>query len=132
MPLEDSWMFASDLQPEKTPGTIKEQLAAISPSLEQLNRKKESRVKEFADVLLQIQTLRGEIAGNLQVGDHLETPHINEDDLSVKKLNEFLSELQALQKEKVVTIFIVSFAMFNLSTVLFCLFANSANIAREP
>jgi Ase1/PRC1/MAP65 family protein len=104
MPLEDSWLFASDLQPDKTTGTIKEQLAAISPSLEQLYRKKESRVKEFADVLLQIQTLRGEISGNLQVGDHLETPHINEDDLSVKKLNKFLSELQALQKEKVVTI----------------------------
>ncbi|XP_062229246.1 65-kDa microtubule-associated protein 1-like [Phragmites australis] len=86
--------------PDETTGTIKEQLAAISPSLEQLCRKKESRVKEFADVQLQIQTLRGEIAGNLQVGDHLDTPHVNEDDLSVKKLNEFLSELQALQKEK--------------------------------
>lgn len=61
-------------------------------------------MKEFADVLLQIKALRGEISGNLQVGDQLETPHVNEDDLSVKKLNEFLSELQALQKEKVATI----------------------------
>ncbi|KAK3134083.1 hypothetical protein QOZ80_6AG0544820 [Eleusine coracana subsp. coracana] len=86
--------------PDKTTGTIKEQLSAISPSLEQLCKKRESRVKEFADVQLQIQMLRGEIAGNLKVGDHLETPHVNEDDLSVKKLNEFLSELQALQKEK--------------------------------
>ncbi|KAK3130811.1 hypothetical protein QOZ80_6BG0498330 [Eleusine coracana subsp. coracana] len=86
--------------PDKTTGTIKEQLSAISPSLEQLCKKRESRVKEFADIQLQIQMLRGEIAGNLKVGDHLETPHVNEDDLSVKKLNEFLSELQALQKEK--------------------------------
>jgi protein regulator of cytokinesis 1 len=69
--------------------------------LEQLCRKKEKRVKEFADVQLQIQTIRGEIAGSLQVGDHLETPHVDEDDLSMKKLNEFLFELQALQKEKV-------------------------------
>ncbi|WVZ79428.1 hypothetical protein U9M48_027008 [Paspalum notatum var. saurae] len=52
--------------PDKTHGTIKEQLAAISPSLEILCRKRESRVKEFADVQLQIQTLHGEIAGNLQ------------------------------------------------------------------
>ncbi|KAJ1259882.1 hypothetical protein BS78_10G189900 [Paspalum vaginatum] len=86
--------------PDKTHGTIKEQLAAISPSLEILCRKRESRVKEFADVQLQIQTLHSEIAGNLQVGEHLETPHVNEDDLSLRKLNEFLSELQALQKEK--------------------------------
>ncbi|KAL6873362.1 hypothetical protein ACP4OV_013444 [Aristida adscensionis] len=86
--------------PDKTTGTIKEQLAAISPSLEQLCRKKENRVKEFADVLLQIQALRGEIAGNLQIGEHLGAPQVNEDDLSVKKLNEYLSELQALQKEK--------------------------------
>ncbi|KAM0915005.1 hypothetical protein ACQ4PT_011153 [Festuca glaucescens] len=86
--------------PDKTTGTIKEQLAATSPFLEQLCRKKEKRVKEFADVQLQIQTIRGEIAGSLQVGDHLETPHVDEDDLSMKKLNEFLFELQALQKEK--------------------------------
>ncbi|RCV22412.1 hypothetical protein SEVIR_4G228400v4 [Setaria viridis] len=86
--------------PDKTTGTIKEQLAAISPSLELLCRKRDSRVKEFADVQLQIQTLRGEITGNLQSGELLETPHVNEDDLSVKKLNEFLFELQALQKEK--------------------------------
>ncbi|OEL21426.1 65-kDa microtubule-associated protein 1, partial [Dichanthelium oligosanthes] len=102
-----SWLFTPNLQPDKTTGTIKEQLAAISPSLELLCRKRESRVKEFADVQLQIQTLRGEITGNLQFGEHLETPHVNEDDLSVKKLNEFLFELQALQKEKVVTNFIV-------------------------
>ncbi|KAM0919053.1 hypothetical protein ACQ4PT_008458 [Festuca glaucescens] len=86
--------------PDKTTGTIKEQLAATSPFLEQLCRKKEKRVKEFADVQLQIQTIHGEIAGSLQVGDHLETPHVDEDDLSMKKLNEFLFELQALQKEK--------------------------------
>ncbi|KAF0903117.1 hypothetical protein E2562_025708 [Oryza meyeriana var. granulata] len=86
--------------PDKTTGTIKEQLAAISPFLEKLCREKDKRVREFADVQLQIQTIRGEIAGSLQVGDHMETPRVNEDDLSTKKLNEFLSELQALQKEK--------------------------------
>ncbi|BAF19970.1 65-kDa microtubule-associated protein 1 [Oryza sativa Japonica Group] len=86
--------------PDKTTGTIKEQLEAISPFLEKLCREKDKRVREFAGVQLQIQTIRGEIAGSLQVGDHMETPRVNEDDLSTKKLNEFLSELQALQKEK--------------------------------
>ncbi|KAG8075311.1 hypothetical protein GUJ93_ZPchr0006g42067 [Zizania palustris] len=86
--------------PDKTTGTIKEQLAAISPFLEKLCREKDKRVREFANVQLQIQIIRGEIAGSLQVGDHMKTPHVNKDDLSTKKLNEFLSELQALQKEK--------------------------------
>jgi len=81
--------------------------------LDLLCKKRDSRVKEFADVQLQIQTLRGEITGNLQFGEHLETPHVNEDDLSVKKLNEFLFELQALQKEKVITNFRVCFALCN-------------------
>ncbi|GJM97990.1 hypothetical protein PR202_ga14961 [Eleusine coracana subsp. coracana] len=57
-------------------------------------------VSALGDLSISGIMLRGEIAGNLKVGDHLETPHVNEDDLSVKKLNEFLSELQALQKEK--------------------------------
>lgn len=95
------------MQPDKTTGTIKEQLEAISPFLEKLCREKDKRVREFADVQLQIQTIRGEIAGSLQVGDHMETPRVNEDDLSTKKLNEFLSELQALQKEKVGTLFFI-------------------------
>ncbi|XP_006656241.1 65-kDa microtubule-associated protein 1 [Oryza brachyantha] len=86
--------------PDKTNGTIKEQLAAISPFLEKLCREKDKRVREFADVQLQIQTIRGEIAGSLQVGEHMETPRVNEGDLSTKKLNEFLYELQVLQKEK--------------------------------
>jgi Ase1/PRC1/MAP65 family protein len=46
----------------------------MSPSLEILCRKRDSRVKEFADVQLLIQTLCNEIAGNLHVGEHLETP----------------------------------------------------------
>ncbi|KAL5200469.1 hypothetical protein ABZP36_021672 [Zizania latifolia] len=86
--------------PDKTTGTIKEQLAAISPFLEKLCREKDKRIREFANVQLQIQTIRGEIAGSVQAGNHMKTPHVNEDDLSTKKLNEFLSELQALQKEK--------------------------------
>ncbi|XP_021898448.1 65-kDa microtubule-associated protein 1-like [Carica papaya] len=45
--------------PEKTSGTIKEQLAAITPALEQLWKLKEERVKEFSDVQSQIQKICG-------------------------------------------------------------------------
>ena len=51
------------MQPEKTTGTIKEQLAAIAPALEKLMKLKEERIKEFSDVQSQIQKICGEIAG---------------------------------------------------------------------
>ncbi|KAM7504229.1 hypothetical protein LguiB_003133 [Lonicera macranthoides] len=81
----------------KTSGTIKEQLAAIAPALEQLLKQKEERVKEFLDVQSQIQTICGEIAGSSeQVG----SPVVDDSDLSLKKLDEFHAHLQELQKEK--------------------------------
>lgn len=86
------------LQPDKTSGTIKEQLAAIAPTLEQLWKQKEERVEEFSDVQTQIQKICGEIAGNSNLS---EVPVVDEADLSLKKLDEFQGQLQELQKEKV-------------------------------
>ncbi|XP_058080404.1 65-kDa microtubule-associated protein 1-like [Magnolia sinica] len=86
--------------PDNSMGTIKEQLAAIAPVLEQLWKQKEERVKEFAEVQSQIQKICGEIAGNLKLGEQAGTPTVDESDLSLKKLDEFQSQLQELQKEK--------------------------------
>ncbi|KAG6634669.1 65-kDa microtubule-associated protein 1-like isoform X1 [Carya illinoinensis] len=86
--------------PEEASGTIKEQLAAIAPVLEQLWKQKEERVKEFSDVQSQIQKICGEIAGNLNPNDQVETPAVDEADLSLKKLDEYHAQLQELQKEK--------------------------------
>lgn len=86
--------------PENTSGTIKEQLAAIAPILEQLWEQKEERIKEFSDVQSQIQKICGEIAGSLSLGDQTGTPGVDESDLSLKKLDEYQSQLQELQKEK--------------------------------
>ncbi|TYI47312.1 hypothetical protein E1A91_D13G164200v1 [Gossypium mustelinum] len=74
----------------KASGTIKEQLAAIAPALEQLWKQKEERVKEFSDVQSQIQKICGEITGsaNEQAG----APAVDESDLSLKKLNEYQSD----------------------------------------
>ncbi|KAL8245630.1 hypothetical protein R6Q59_006846 [Mikania micrantha] len=85
--------------PEKTSGTIKEQLAAIAPALEQLWKQKDERIKEISDVQAQIQKICGEIGGN---SDRLENQAVNVDvsDLSLKKLDEFHDQLQELQKEK--------------------------------
>ncbi|KAK4355214.1 hypothetical protein RND71_024185 [Anisodus tanguticus] len=83
--------------PEKTSGTIKEQLAAIAPSLEKLWKQKEDRIKEFFDVQSQIQKISSEIAG---ISEQVESVAVDESDLSVKKLDEFNAQLQELQKEK--------------------------------
>nr|CAD1822920.1 unnamed protein product [Ananas comosus var. bracteatus] len=65
--------------PDKSSGTIKEQLASIAPVLEQLCKQKEERIKEFTDV---------------------QSTVIDEEDLSLKKLDEYNFQLQELQKEK--------------------------------
>ncbi|KAK4341876.1 hypothetical protein RND71_037692 [Anisodus tanguticus] len=83
--------------PEKTSGTIKEQLAAIAPTLEKLWKQKEDRIKEFFDVQSQIQKISSEIAGT---SEQVESLTVDESDLSVKKLDEFNTQLQELQKEK--------------------------------
>ncbi|XP_043691402.1 65-kDa microtubule-associated protein 1-like isoform X2 [Telopea speciosissima] len=88
------------LQPEKTMGTIKEQLAAIAPVLEQLWKQKEERIKEFSNVLSQIQKICSEIAGNLRLSEQGENSAVDEADLSLKKFDEFHTQLQELQKEK--------------------------------
>ncbi|XP_022753089.1 65-kDa microtubule-associated protein 1-like [Durio zibethinus] len=84
--------------PEKASGTIKEQLAAIAPALEQLWKQKEERVKEFSDVQSHIQKICGEIAGN--ASEQTGTLVVDECDLSLKKLDEYQVKLQELQKEK--------------------------------
>ncbi|TXG67466.1 hypothetical protein EZV62_008741 [Acer yangbiense] len=84
--------------PEEASGTIKEQLAAIAPALEQLWEQKEERVKEFSDVQSQIQKICEEIAGSLNLSDH--PPVVDETDLSLKKFDEYQAHLQELQKEK--------------------------------
>ncbi|WOK98157.1 65-kDa microtubule-associated protein 1-like [Canna indica] len=86
--------------PDKSSGTIKEQLASIAPLLEQMCKKKEDRIREFADVQLQIEKIREEIAGTLNTSGQTEMPTVDEEDLSLKKLDEFQSQLQELQKEK--------------------------------
>ncbi|XP_073047907.1 65-kDa microtubule-associated protein 1-like [Primulina eburnea] len=83
--------------PDKTSGTIKEQLAAIDPALKKLWKQKDERIKEFSDVQSQIQKISAEINGS---GEQVDSPAVDESDLSVKKLDGFQAQLQDLQKEK--------------------------------
>lgn len=83
---------------EKRSASLKKQLAVISPSLENLRIKKEERMKQFSDVLLEMKKLNAEIAG---YNSHNDSLRLDEHDLSSRRLNEFRAQLQILQKEKV-------------------------------
>ncbi|XP_073000054.1 65-kDa microtubule-associated protein 8 isoform X1 [Typha latifolia] len=83
-------------RPEKLTGTLKEQLDSITPALQEMQMRKEERLRQFREVQTEIQKISSEISG--------ESPRknvaVNEADLSLKKLVEYQNELQRLLKEK--------------------------------
>ncbi|VAI86464.1 unnamed protein product [Triticum turgidum subsp. durum] len=83
-------------KPEKMNGTLKEQLNSITPALQEMQMKKEARLKQFTEVQTEVQRIASEIAGRSEN----EVVTVNEDDLSLKKLEEHQSELQRLKREK--------------------------------
>ena len=89
------------LQPEKMSGTLKEQLDAITPALREMRLRKEQRMNQFRSVQGQIQKISAEIAGQSVYDDSITKVKVNENDLSLKKLDEYQIELQRLCNEKV-------------------------------
>lgn len=87
-------------RPEKMVGTLKEQLDSITPALRDMRLKKEERVNQFQSVQSQIQKISAEIAGRSEVNDSSLNLKMNENDLSLKKLEEYQIELQRLHNEK--------------------------------
>lgn len=86
------------LRPDKMSGTLKEQLISVTPALKEMQMRKEERMKQFRTVLAQIQKVSAEIAGRSEYSDVSSV--VNESDLSLKKLEEYQNELQALHNEK--------------------------------
>lgn len=82
-------------------GTLKEQLDSITPVLREMQLRKEERMNQFRAVQGQIQKISAEIAGQSEYDDSSSTIIVNENDLSLKKLEEYQIELQRLHKEKV-------------------------------
>eukprot|EP01018_Ginkgo_biloba_P011853 Gb_30131 [translate_table: standard] len=85
-------------QADRRAGSLKEQLEAIAPQLEEMRRRKEERIKQILDVKTQIQKISNEIAGCTQFNPSAIT--VDENDLSLRNLEEYQKQLQALQKEK--------------------------------
>ncbi|KAJ6388179.1 hypothetical protein OIU77_026700 [Salix suchowensis] len=87
-------------RPEKMSGTLKEQLDAITPALREMRLRKEQRMNQFRSVQGQIQKISAEIAGQSVYDDSITNVIVNENDLSLKKLDEYQIELQRLCNEK--------------------------------
>lgn len=82
---------------DKRRGTLKEQLAIIRPQLEALRHKKEDRAKQVLDVKRQIAHIRGEIAAT-QASEFY--PSGGDQDLTLRRLEEYNAQLQKLQRER--------------------------------
>ncbi|WOK97526.1 65-kDa microtubule-associated protein 6-like [Canna indica] len=79
--------------------SLKEQLASVNPLLEDLRKKREERLKQFADIQSQIQKINAEIADD-QCHSQANAVKVEEADLSIRKLTEYQLQLQSLQKDK--------------------------------
>ncbi|KAL4574866.1 hypothetical protein LXL04_021706 [Taraxacum kok-saghyz] len=78
----------------KNYGSLKAELRAIIPELEEMKKRKVERRNQFLEVIEQIQKIKIEIyATNFKTV-------LDETDLSVRKLEELQAQLQALEKEK--------------------------------
>ncbi len=80
-------------------GTLKEQLAAIKPHLEALQRKKEDRAKQFVEVRRQIAHICQEIAATQATTEFFLSG--GDQDLTLRRLEECNAQLQTLQRERV-------------------------------
>lgn len=79
-------------------GSLKDQLKAIVPQLEEMHKRKCDRLNQFTDVSKQKVDILKEISRN---GEYMPTEAIvDESNLSIRKLEELHRQLQALQKEK--------------------------------
>ncbi|XP_022132170.1 65-kDa microtubule-associated protein 8 isoform X2 [Momordica charantia] len=87
-------------RPEKMAGTLKEQLDSITPALREMRLRKEERMKQFKAVQGQILKISAEIGGQSECDDSSPVVIVNENDLSLKKLEEYQNELQRLHSEK--------------------------------
>ncbi|GAA0154150.1 non-motor microtubule binding protein [Lithospermum erythrorhizon] len=87
-------------QSKKNVKSLKEQLAVITTVLDDLTCKKEKRMKQFVDLKEQIVKLYGEVSGYGHIANKMSSLNLEEQDISLRKLSEYESQLHVLQKEK--------------------------------
>ncbi|PIN00851.1 Microtubule-associated protein essential for anaphase spindle elongation [Handroanthus impetiginosus] len=90
----------SPVHSDKKGKSLKGQLASVIPIVEDLKLKKEERMKQFADIKSQIEKITNEISGCGHIVSSMSALNLVEQELSLRKLMEYQSNLRALQKEK--------------------------------
>ncbi|XP_057445282.1 65-kDa microtubule-associated protein 6 isoform X2 [Lotus japonicus] len=91
----------SPIKTEKKSASLKEKLASVTPLVEELKKKKDERLKQFADIKAQIEKISGEIFESHPANDAVSSTTVAEEqDLSLRRLNECQTHLRTLQKEK--------------------------------
>ncbi|GJN30823.1 hypothetical protein PR202_gb19160 [Eleusine coracana subsp. coracana] len=81
--------------------SLKDQLAAVTPLLEDLRAKKEERIKQISNVLSQIEKIKAQISDHSYQNNDGSVKHLNDDnDLSTRRLSDLQMQLRNLQKEK--------------------------------
>lgn len=93
-----SAMGERPLHTRQSAGSLKEELEAIVPLLEDMRKRKIERRNQFVEVTDQIKNISHEI--RISTEDSLCMVVLNESDLSLKRLEELRTHLLALQKEK--------------------------------
>uniref|UniRef100_A0ACD5YHG3 Uncharacterized protein n=1 Tax=Avena sativa TaxID=4498 RepID=A0ACD5YHG3_AVESA len=88
------------LKKDKSYVSLREQLAAVAPVLDNLKCKKEERVKQYYDIQSQIEKILSELSEPRDQGDNAISPAADEHDLSTRKLSSLQAQLSALKKDK--------------------------------
>ncbi|KAK8559444.1 hypothetical protein V6N13_026867 [Hibiscus sabdariffa] len=83
-------------QSDQNAGSLKEELRKILPQLEEMKKRKIERSNQFVEVSKQIQVITNEIYESAKSTEIV----VDESDLSLRKLEELLRQLNELQKEK--------------------------------
>ena len=83
----------------KSCGSLKKAREKVVSQLEEMRKLKTEKKKQFAEVLYQLKNISIELHGSKVVNDHLD-----ENNLSLKRLQELKKQLLQLQNEKVISV----------------------------
>ena len=85
--------------------SLKDQLAAVTPLLEDLRVKKQDRIKQISNVQSQIKKIKAQISDHNYQDSDGSIKQLNDDhDLSTRRISDLQMQLRNLQKEKVMMI----------------------------
>lgn len=85
--------------------SLKDQLAVVTPLLDDLRLKKEERIKQISNVQSQIEKIKAQISDhNYQDSDGSVKQFTDDHDLSTRRISDLQMQLRNLQKEKVIMI----------------------------